>query len=407
MFEPKLSLQECQALHAMHARVRALDLNSIWAVDDRGHRKGDRLGVQWSEAQVSSEWLEPRAMDDEPHQVYLSKPALNRTKSEYSHQRFTLTLMRKMEHYILILFLPFFGLTSAMGVAYGVPEGDYNARLTILGSFFVASLALRYISVQYLPHVSYATLLDWYIQACLFFTLAGVAETVVAYVLYFPSPAPPSFSTAQSSAGAGAGAAGAAAAPATVSVYADNPSPKTHTAFDTFAWTTLLVLWLLTNLFFVLVFTHNYVKYTKLQRQQEERLQRRRDLVLGLHPLRAREESSREEVRIPWRKSAEVARMHCCRAGSSQSFRVSLWDTLCLLLSNVRSLCVYLLILVDALLLCRCGAKFIGRWRDVERHAMEHHQRHLQERAPGKAHVYLPHEYERLYSMSTRKNRSA
>jgi hypothetical protein len=60
-------------------------------------------------------------MDDEPHQVYLSKPTLNRTHSEYSHQKFTLTLMRKLEHYVLILLLPFFGLTSATGVAFGIP----------------------------------------------------------------------------------------------------------------------------------------------------------------------------------------------------------------------------------------------------------------------------------------------
>jgi hypothetical protein len=121
LFEPKQSLPECQELHAMHAKVRELDLNSVWAVDQHGRRKGDRLGVQWGETQVSSEFLEPLAMDDEPHQVYLSKPSLNRTGSEYSHQKFTLTLMRKLEHYVLILLLPFFGLTSATGVAFGIP----------------------------------------------------------------------------------------------------------------------------------------------------------------------------------------------------------------------------------------------------------------------------------------------
>ena len=98
MFTPMLALTRHMELHTNHERVRELDLNSIWMVDAKGHRKGDRLGVQWSEAQVSSEWLEPRWMDDEPHNVYLSSPTLNRTHSEYSHQKFTLTLMRKMEH---------------------------------------------------------------------------------------------------------------------------------------------------------------------------------------------------------------------------------------------------------------------------------------------------------------------
>lgn len=90
--------------------------------------------------------------------MYLSKQELSRSSNEHSHQRFTLTLMRKIDHYILVLFLPFFGLTSAVGVSSGIPEYDYAARLSVLGSFFVASLALRYISVQYLPHVAYATL---------------------------------------------------------------------------------------------------------------------------------------------------------------------------------------------------------------------------------------------------------
>ncbi len=46
-----------------YEKVRALDYNSIWSIDKvSGERKGDRLGLEWSESQASSEWLEPRAM---------------------------------------------------------------------------------------------------------------------------------------------------------------------------------------------------------------------------------------------------------------------------------------------------------------------------------------------------------
>ena len=65
IIEPPLhTLPEAtERLMSSYEKVRALDFNSIWSIDkDSGERKGDRLGLEWSESQASSEWLEPRAM---------------------------------------------------------------------------------------------------------------------------------------------------------------------------------------------------------------------------------------------------------------------------------------------------------------------------------------------------------
>jgi hypothetical protein len=62
---------------------------------------------------------------------------------------------------------------------------------------------------------------------------------------------------------------------------------------------------------------------------------------------------------------------------------------------------------VDALLLCRCGAHFLARWRAAVRHHIEYHQGHLQDGPAGKPPPYQAHEQPRLYGVSTRKNRTA
>ena len=282
-------------------------------------------------------------------------------------------------------------------MAYGVPEGDYNARLTILGSFFVASLALRYISVQYLPHVSYATALDWYIQACLFFTLAGVVETVSAYAFFFPILNIPLYISAPQADGT------------TLNYYPPVPSPKLHTNFDSYAWLALAVLWALTNAYFVVHFIHSHVDYRALQARQEGLITRRRNLVLGLHPARAAE---REEAaaRVTCWQLADAAGKQCCRSKGYQQALVNLGHTLAVL---GRSCCQLLLLLprlLDALLLCRAGAHCLEQLCRAVRHHNHYHLGHLRGGLPqwkGKSIPYDLHEQPRLYGLSTRKNRNA
>ena len=296
-----------------------------------------------------------------------------------------------------MLLLPFFGLTSAIGVAYGVPEGDYNARLTILGSFFVASLALRYISVQYLPRVSYATLLDWYIQSCLFFTLAGVLEVVLAFNLFYtpPNPLPPYTTLPQPDGTA-------------LNVYPAQPSPKLHSDFDTACWLTMLVLWALTNLYFAVHFTSNYVAYAHLQEAQDARITARRDLILGLHPHRATASAARRAGTLTCCERLEIAQNHCCRAGGGRRFCATLLRTLWRFAVNLGHALIMLPLLLDALLLCRCCSNACDRWRAAGDHHILHHQGELKrDLHPGMALHYETHEVKRLYGVSTRKNRTS
>jgi hypothetical protein len=273
----------------------------------------------------------------------------------------------------------------------------------------VASLALRYISVQYLPHVPYATLLDWYIQACLFFNLAAIVETVVAYYVFYSVSPAASYVTGPPDARG-----------ATASAYADSPSPKLHTDFDVYAWLALAALWVLTNLFFVVQFTHNYAQFYQMQVRQRERLVRRRELVQGLNPERRAPASAAsaavgaaargggEEgaaVRLTLAQSLGVARGRCCRRGACSCLR-TFARTLRILAANLRDLLLYSLLALDALLLCRAGGHFVERWRRAEAHTLELHQRSLRQQA-GAPHPYQPHEFQRMYAVSTRKNRMA
>ena len=185
---------------------------------------------------------------------------------------------------LLNIFLPFFALTSAVGVVYGVERTDLNTRLTVLGSFFIAHLSLRFVSGQYLPRISYSTQLDTYVQLCLLFVLAAVVEAVVASQasVFGASPSP----SQKFEGGLAAWAAGtvlnaslihapSALDDATVVVpcaWCVNATPLT---LDAACWLALLVAWLCTNFYYSQFFLGKYVAAASAShRKRLKRMQR-------------------------------------------------------------------------------------------------------------------------------------
>ena len=80
-------------------------------------------------------------------------------------------LNRKKDHYLFNIFLPFFTLTTSTLLVWGVDQGDLNTRITLLGSFFVAQLSLRFVTASYLPRINYSTRLECVTPPPFFFLL--------------------------------------------------------------------------------------------------------------------------------------------------------------------------------------------------------------------------------------------
>lgn len=201
----------------------------MWAVTNCGERHGDKLGFNWNNCGASHEWSSPEYMDDRRSNVYKSDTTFSRTGQEYSHQRFTFTVARKKEHYLLSIFLPFSILTSSVGLCSGVNVMDVNTRLTILGSFFLSLLSLRYITGQYIPPISYSTRLDMYVSLCLLFVVAAMVGVVAVSRVTSPLE------------------------------------------FDTLYWIVLGSLWVCTNIYFFQFFLGKYVASLKADKEKQEK----------------------------------------------------------------------------------------------------------------------------------------
>jgi len=184
-FWTPITLTTSSRMGMVYEDVVSRDVNSIWEVDEMGERKESSLGLVWKDCNASHEWTAPSTIEDKRRYIYLSQPTLSRTGQQYSHQLFRFTVNRKRDHYLLTIFLPFFTLTSSVALVMGVDQTDLNTRITLLGSFFVAQLSLRFVTASYIPKISYSTKLDNYITACLLFTIAAIVLVVAVKNLAF------------------------------------------------------------------------------------------------------------------------------------------------------------------------------------------------------------------------------
>ena len=174
--------------------------------------------------------------------------------------------------YLTTFFLPFFSLTSAAGVAYGVPRTDLTTRLAVLGSFFIAHLSLRFVLGPYLPRISYSTMIDTYVQLCLMFILAAVVEVVVAAQIRSPE----SFAVVDGTFSPN----GTLTATMTASglLFSDTfpACPGCPFPLDQSLWLALGVLWAITNLYFSHFFLGREADSQRAMRAKLERAKKRR-----------------------------------------------------------------------------------------------------------------------------------
>ena len=160
----------------------------------------------------------------QPVDHWVSKLESSRSGMSYSHQRFTFTVSRISSHVLLNVVLPFTLVTSLTGVSACLASAD--TRLQVITTIFMAAVGLRYVSVSYLPRVSYATFLDQFIWSCLLFVAAaGLVTMLSASVPWAAQPLQ-----------------GARAPFATM---------------DSAAWMALLFLWLAWNAWLLLCFADN------------------------------------------------------------------------------------------------------------------------------------------------------
>jgi hypothetical protein len=209
---------------------------------------------------------------------------------------------------------------------------------------------LRYIAVQYLPHVNYATLLDWYIQASLFFILAGVCEVVFSFSMFY-APIENSYTYIISP---------------TRAEPQPGPKVKDHSWFDNWAWGALAVGWLLVNIKFILLYTAQYVRFQSITQQLEDRKERRRCFVNGV-PLRAKKEPwfwSWEELK----SHGEVVWNYVTQPKLPVRACSFIWGLLFFFFQKVRELLGALLYLVDAFLCFRCFTGLCFRCKKAHDH---------------------------------------
>lgn len=175
----------------------------------------------------------------------------------------------------------------------------------------------------------------------------------------------------------------------------------------------MLIVWGLTNLFFVVIFTHNYVVYSQLQHKQQQRIEKRKSMVLG-RTAAAPKLAGEERGNVTWRESLEVAYNIIIKKSANRRclclsrFFTTLWRLLGLLCYLLVVALSQLPQLLDALLLCHCLKNFCRRWRRALQHYKDHHLTNAVsqwDKLPLKAPPYQPHEQSRMYGVSTKRNR--
>ncbi len=221
-------------------------------------------------------------------------------------------------------------------------------------------------SLSFLSHSLNTTCtcsLDYYIQASLLFSLAGCFITVGVFA-YYTAP--------------------------------ETPNPQLHSTRDTWAWGSLGVLWLLCNIFFAVRFTHAYVDFSGKQREQEEKLLRRRRLLSAPSPSPAPAAeviSPQHNVRV---MALRIFKNTCIQGCSSQHLRARLGGMAEALLGSLFYVLVTLpFYLLDSILLCGCCSVLKSRATEAVYHHIKHHV------DPAKKASVT-----RLYGFSTKKQRS-
>lgn len=188
----------------------------VWANKDK--LSGNTSVLNWATSSSSQEWSAPLV---QPVDSSASDPKISRSAARYPHAIFSFTTRRSPTHAILNVVVPYFLVTSSLGVAATLSSAD--TRLQVMSAFFAVGMGLRFVSTSLLPRIDYATLLDQYVLACLIFMVLATLEAAV-----YSSPLL-----------AEAVLAGA---------------PSSVATFDALFWLAMTTAWLLTNVLFATFF---------------------------------------------------------------------------------------------------------------------------------------------------------
>jgi len=139
-------------------------------------RMQDTLYKQYARSPVASEW----SFLEVSTEVDRSDPRLSRSWLTYSHVFFALKVQRQPAFVLGTVFVPYFIVTTSLGIAAAVSATDPGTRLQITSTLFMTSIAMRYVTLSYLPRISYSTLMDSYVLMSLFFTACVEALVVTS-----------------------------------------------------------------------------------------------------------------------------------------------------------------------------------------------------------------------------------
>ncbi|XP_019617103.1 PREDICTED: acetylcholine receptor subunit beta-like 1 [Branchiostoma belcheri] len=107
----------------------------------------------------------------------------SKTFSEYPVYNITAHVQRKSAFYnwntVLILFL----IMALSFTVFFIPVEDYKDRLGVIFTLLLTTVAFKLVVSQYLPTVSYLTLLDKYVLACIIFQWVVAVQSTVASVI--------------------------------------------------------------------------------------------------------------------------------------------------------------------------------------------------------------------------------
>lgn len=220
-------------IELMHAGQGVLnetpDKEVVWA-----EKRGNAKALSWTTSPAHLEWSEPKV---QPVDTYVGDPAMSRSQARYAHVIFSFTTKRSASYAILNVVVPFFLVTSSIGVAATLASAD--TRLQVTASFFAVGMALRFVSTSLLPRIGYATLLDQYVQLCLLFMVVASLESAL-----YSAPVP-------------SGRLAEAAAPSGPGPYRWNAVPTGNNVLasvDDIFWAALVCVWALMNFYYMTLY---------------------------------------------------------------------------------------------------------------------------------------------------------
>ena len=107
-------------------------------------------------------------------------------QARYSRLKVCLVIERKTWYWILNVFIPMLVIVFSSFASFFVPRTDLADRSAITVTLLLALVAFKLVIADKLPHLSYATIVDWYVMACFVLLSVIILWQAFASVGIFP-----------------------------------------------------------------------------------------------------------------------------------------------------------------------------------------------------------------------------